>query len=119
MAKIFVTLSWDMSRQAGDLVKAYTKEADAKAAVERSSAARNRFEELWNQLLRPYSCTYCSGREYSELTPYPGKDGEFYDTPAGALYGDKRAEFYALEEVKECRRLNTREDYYEAIELCE
>ena len=119
MAKIYITMFWNTDKQAGEPIKAYTREEDAKAATEKTQKAKARFDELYDQMVKPYSCSYCRGDSYDEAHPFKSKDGKFYDTEEGALYGDKSAEFYALEDVKECRRQNTMEDYYESIELCE
>lgn len=119
MGKIFLTYFWNSDNRAGEPVKAYVKEEDAKAAVAQTKAAKAKFEELYAQLLRPFVCSTCCASKHTDKYPYASKDGKYYDTPEGALYGDKKAEFYALEEIKECRRQNTGEDYYEPIELCE
>ena len=119
MAQVYITMFWNTDKQAGEPIKAYAREEDAKAAAERSSKARARFWELYDQMVKPYSCSYCRGETSNDAHPYGSKDGTFYNTPEGALYGDKRAEFYTLEEVKKCQRQNTMEDYYESIELCE
>lgn len=117
--KVYMTMFWNKDLQAGEPIKVYAKEEDAKMAVEKSSAARRKLDELWDQLVKPYSCSYVSGSREEKAHPFPSKDGHYYSTEKGALYGDKRADFYALEEVKEYQRQNTKEDYYEPIDFCE
>lgn len=117
MANIFLTLFWNNDKQAGEPIKAYLKEEDAKMAVERSTAAKARFDELYKEKVAPYRCSYTCGSTQTERCQFPSKDGKFYDTPEGARYADKVAEFWDTEEVKECHNQNTREDYYEPVEL--